>query len=312
MADTYRFDSRTLFVALESTYNDNTALVGADAIRFIEGSATDNFKNVERKYDTEYLSASETLNIKDTTTVSGGIEIYASGTAATEAAWGRLVKACGHAVTIDSTVGAETVTYTPVSVDHDSAVFGFKHGPGYRLCRGARGNLSLDFSIDNFMRANLELTGIYATPVAPPGTSADYSAFRDPVLLTPENWAVMFNGVAVRTKQITMNRGVQLKAANASNNYREVGITGHAPTGTIRVYAPDLATFNPYALRDNNTKVTLLSLVGSAQYERVEFGAPAVAVTAVTEANEDGALVYDMTIRYDPVAGNDNYYLKQY
>lgn len=309
---TYRFTDRYLLLDTEPSYGTDANPVAADAVVFIDGSARDETENLERKLDKQHMSGAERITGRQRTVISGNVEFMPSGQAGVEPALGRLLKACGHAVTIDATPGSETVTYNPVSDNWDSVSCTYKHGPALRRVLGARGSIDMDLSIDAFAAGSVTLTGIYSKPVAPGVLVPDYSAFVQPKAITELNWTTTLGGIAVPIKQITLSRAPEINDHAGSNNYREIAAGDHDPTGTIKIYADTLATIDPYLWRDNKPDLVLSSEIDfGGQYNIFEFGASRVRVLDVQEVNENSRLCWELSVQYLPTdSGADDYFFR--
>ena len=116
------------------------------------------------------------------TTVSFGIEVYARGNDKTGLApdtppkISELLKACGLAETIDSTISQENVTYNPSSADVVAAQSKVYVDGHVRLVTGIRSNMKFSGSVGEIAKFNFDNQGYTAaapTPEVNPAVTLD-------------------------------------------------------------------------------------------------------------------------------------------
>lgn len=207
----------------------------------------------------------------------------------------------------NTTVGA---IYRPISTSFASAtVYFYQAGVLYKMT-GVRGYIDFDQSINNYSKGKVKLTGLLTAPTdgeAPGGI--DFSAFQTPAAIQTETWEVICGGVNVCAKALTLNQNATIGLQECSES-REVAVSDRKPTGTLRVLKDSaLATWDPFALADQQQVVTLISRVTKASGLNVE-----IPIRAQLEypkpADVDGFAGYEINFTAVPSgSGGDEYAL---
>lgn len=305
----FRFDDRFALIGKETAYNDGTVLDPAtNAIVWLNGRGNDSPTVLERNQDRTHSGSRPAVLVDGTTTVQGEAENYVLGevpdSADSAPALDPLWLALGMARTNDLTPTSEKVIYTPVSANHSSAPFWFKHAAVLKKINGVRGTATINLTIDEFLRlTDITMTGLQATPetsaLAEPTFPTD-----DPPVVDTDNWAFTLGGNAYDCYTQTCVLGVtnNLRKGSEAKKVRNVG---HAYTGVIRIYQDDLSAFNPFTHRKNHDRLALTSTVQHENGGVFEILAPAVQITEVNAGEQAGDATWDLTVRYLPVNGND-------
>jgi hypothetical protein len=152
------------------------------------------------------------------------------------------------------------------------------------------------------------MTSIYSAPVAPVATVGTVST------VTPDPWigaTFEINGVAcgdfaVSSFSLALGNTVsQVKGACATDGIVGITVTQAAPVLTVVMTKPPLATFNPFTLRDANTKFPVFTTHGSGAGERIRIGLPNGQITQIQEGEEEGRENYTLTISATKSGGSN-------
>lgn len=266
-------------------------------------------RNLVRKYfgGAEHLIGTRRAIIKFKTEVAG------SGTAGTAPAWGMLLRGCGMAEAITA---AQMVEYTPISDALESLSFSFNRDGVRYVSRGAMGTVKLDLTAYQRPMFEWEFWGFDtgAAEIALP--SADYSAWKRPMVITDANSGDISIGGTYATGAISggtslKSQGMQIDLGNKLSHLKLLGgeaceITDRDVTGKMRV---ELSAADEVAWRTAINANTLTSVgfqIGNTAGARVGvFGATVQRVNPQA-TDYEGRVLIDADLRFLPNAGNDD------
>lgn len=251
------YTDRVALLTMETTYGTAANPVAADAILLMNAEIQPAADKLEREVDKPYFGGDPFVLVGKRITMTADCDILGPAAAAIgEAApLGGLYRVCGHAEVLDA--GTST-SYNPISKDFESATVDFYWaGIRFRML-GVRGSVDFDFSIKNFARGSVTLTGLLTVPQdgeAPAGINWD--SFQVPSAIETETWEVIVDGVNVCAQQLTLAQNADVAVIECSES-REVMITDRKPTGTLRVYKDaTLAIWNPFQIADEQQIIVL-------------------------------------------------------
>lgn len=143
------------------------------------------------------------------------------------------------------------------------------------------------------------LTSLYQSPIAPVSVSGVVSTVE------PQPWigaTFEINGAtcgefSISSFSLSLNNTVaRVQGACAADGVVAIMVTDAAPSVSVTITKPTLATFNPWALRDDGTKFLLYTSHGTATGERIRIGIPRGQIMQITEGEENGVENYTLTI----------------
>lgn len=301
---------RVIFAKLEVTYGTDPVPVAADAILTKNLNLDDPYAGdrVARDLDRPTLGLQEEININPHVTLSFDVEIAGSGTPGTAPKYGRLLKACGFTETPDPDTTPVYVEYAPNSTLADSVTLYLEIDGQRHIIKGARGNV-----VFNFQRGipfmHFTFAGLYTRPAAGEISSPDFTAFQVPVPVTKANTTMTLGAYSGPAASLTCDMGMQVYPRNVIDQ-EEVLLTDRSPTGQIVIDMPDLGDINVFEDFVESHAGTIgtgaLALQhGTAAGNIVEFEAPKVQLSTVSEGDDTGLAIYTLNARYIPDAGDD-------
>lgn len=221
-----------------------------------------------------------------------------------------LMRLSGHSATVDATPAAEKVTYAPVSSGFASGVLeGYARGQKYALT-GVYGDFS--FSIDGagFLVFEFPISGLIGLPTDVGVPAITYLGTTPPKAESIGLSIGAWNPV-VRSVSFTANRRRSPRADVNSPGHKGWSLGGREPQLEITVEEAPLATFDPYAARENGTEYAVDLTVGSVQYNRAKFNAGQCQIVNVTEGEDEETALWTLTLACNPSSpiANDDYEL---
>lgn len=243
---------------LETTYGvDPTPTGAANAIlakdfKFMPMQGND----VARDLEQPYMGTQGTVPTELHAKITFDVELSPSGIAGTAPAWGPLVRACALAETI---VAGTSVTYNPVSDNHESATLYFGLDGTKYVTHGARGNVTLMFEASGIPYLRFEFTGLFTEPSETAMDAPVFTAFKKPQVVTDTNTTFDLDGNALVLRKLSLNVGNSVDPSFLVGE-EIVDITDKDETVEFTVKAVSLDVFNPYAaaLSDDDLPLTLV------------------------------------------------------
>jgi len=267
-----KWNNKILLAKIEATY-------GVDAVPIAEnGVLATNVsfspmegQDVDRELELPYLAAGGTIPADLHGKMSFNVELAPSGTTGVAPAWGPLLRACACAQTI---VVATSVTYNPVTDDHESVSIHFFIGSTRFVLLGTRGTVTMEFSASGIPYLRFELTGLFRKPteVTRPGT--DLTAFRKPQLVNMANTPVFtIGGTALIMRRCMLNLANQVEPRFLVGD-ESILITDRSDVLEATVVAVPLSTLDPYAIALADATVAVELVHGTGAGKIATLGVP--------------------------------------
>lgn len=293
------------------------AVYGTDAAPTLAANAilTRNFKAsplitdpLDRNLDRGSFGSMPTKATNKRQEISYEVELAGSGDAGTAPAWMELLEACGMAppVLVADTSAAQAMA--AANTLQGSLTQYHWLGDQRRKGLGSRGTFTIDFTAGAYAFFGFNFTGM-VPDVAPrdvnvPG-AADISRWIDPVEVNSDNTLLMLDGFAVITRSLQLNAGVGITMRNLIGS-RYVNRGDHAITGRLVVEAPSMAAKDYLAALDNSSIMELDLTHGVDAGNIVELACAHTQITAINETEEDRKLMWEMDLRINIGAGQDD------
>lgn len=254
MVEPIKWKQQLLLAKKEVTYGVDPTLTGANnailaknvELRPMEG------EDVSRDLLQQYLSAQATVPAGLYVVISFDTELAGSGTAGVAPAWGVLALGAGCAEVI---VADASVTYSPVTEDHDSIWFKFWLGGTCHAFCGSRGTGVLTINAQGIPVIRWTFTGLFLDPADVVRVVANFAAYQKPLIAskayTP-NFKV--NDVALTMRSFVLNLGNQVERRLLVPD-EKIMIVDRAEALDVTVEVVPLAAFNPFALAKAQTQV---------------------------------------------------------
>lgn len=296
--------SRRLILAKpEALYGVDPIPTAANAIRLraltmapLDGGT------VDRAFITPYLGAAPKAQVNTQRRLEFEVEATGSGSAGTAPVWGELLKACASAETVNS---GTSVVYTPISEGFGSiALYHHLQGQLAKLL-GARGSFTFSLAAQSLPVFKFAFTGLWSPTSTVPQSSPVYAAQP---LLQPASHAntptFLLHGQAMILKSIEVNMGLQVVYRNLVG-YEGVEITDRSVTATLTCEWPTVADLDVETLAKNGTTGPLQLIHGTTAGTIVQIDAPKVQFLDPKQSEDQGVMMLQCTLLFQPDAGND-------
>lgn len=296
---------RLIRVKKESTYGTDATPVGTDAllVRNLEITPVE-ADVVSRDLIRPYLGNSPQLLANTRVSITFQVELAASGTAGTAPRFGSILQACGMSETI---VATTSVTYAPVSSAFSSASIYLDNDGIRHILTGCRGSFTLTGEVGQIPTIDFTMVGCYNAPTDSAAPSTTYSAQASPLIFKQGNTSAFsffsYSGCLQSVSFDMANETVYRELVGCS---KEVLITNRAPSGTVMIEAPALATKDFFALSQTETTGALTFLHGTTAGNRVTFTASQCDIGNPSYGDQDGVQMLNIPYVAVPSAtGND-------
>lgn len=300
------FENRAILFKAESAYGQDalpTAI--ANALLSFEGSVKLEADKLERKQDLPYFGGDPFVLVGKRATAEFTIEMIGAAAAGTSAPIAPVLLCLGHAETL--TAGVKAV-YNPVSSAFASATIYFYHAGVLFKIRGARGTVEWDISIKDYAKGKCTFTGIITVAdisEATPG-ALTLTAFQVPPAVEMETMFVSVGGVTLNAQKLTLNQNGDVKMFEGSEA-REVAITDRKPSGTLTIFADELANFHPWQIADSLANQAIVLEVDGGPNRKCALDLGAAQLEYASIDNSDGATVWTIPYVAKPKLGGDEY-----
>lgn len=300
---------RTLFAKREVTYGtDPTPTGAADAVllRSIKVSPLMQ-ESVDRTLVRPYYGGFEKLPTKAKLQFDIELEAVGFGTAgpaSPTAGYDALLRICGLSRTVNAGV---SVVYTPTSLTFDSATLYFYQDGTLHKALGCRGNLAINFTLDQIPVYKLTIWGLYGgvTDVALP--AATLTSYQTPEVVNAINTTALnihgFTTAALRSLEVNLNN--QLVHRDLVNTTQEILLTDRLTQGSLQIEATTVAAKDWWTLVRNAT-LGVLSVQHGTAGKRIKLDSPRMQLLAPDFADQDNIVEMPMQLSFVPSsAGND-------
>lgn len=304
-----KWRSKILLARLEATYGTDPGPTGADhAVLATEVQLTPMEGNdVSRDLDLPWMAAQSTIPAELHMRLTFRVEMVPSGTAGTAPAWGPILRACGVAEVIDA---GTSVTYNPVSDNHESLTFHVWIGGTRYVMRGARGTCVMRFTAQGIPYLEFDFLGLFAVPSEETRANPDVSAFLKPDLVTSARTPVFqLQATSFVMRSCALNLGNQVEGRFLVGS-ESILITDRADSLECTVEAVPVSTFNPIALANDQTTVPLTLQHGTVAGRRATLSAPSAQLQRL-QSLENAQNIKEWPLRLSPLpsTGNDQWTL---
>ncbi|MGC9368710.1 MAG: phage tail tube protein [Paracoccaceae bacterium] len=305
-----KWRKKVLLLKPETTYGvDATPTGAANAILArnirlnpMEGS------DVSRDLETPVLGAQPTVPTELHMRIQFDVELAPSGTAGTAPAWGPILRACAVAETISAGV---SVTYNPISDNHESATIYLNIDSTKYAMLGARGTSKIDVNAQGIPYLQFDMTGLFVQPADQAAPTPDLVNFQKPLVATTAHtptFTLAGTDLVLRKAMLDLGNDVQRRFLIGKE---EILITDKAETFEATVEAVDLATFNPFQLAADQTDVAVQLIHGTAAGSIATLDIPTAQMQR-PQGLEGTQNIKEWPLRMVPIpsaAGNDQWTL---
>jgi len=295
--DVQQSNLRALLIAIQAVAGTPIVLSPAtDGMLVLDGDYQFLTDELERKLDKAGHGNDPFVNIKRRAEYKGKIELRGAAVVGAAAPIGRLLRACGFAEVL--TVATSAV-YGLVTSGYEMVTLGGYDSGTLIAGQDARGALSkLDLSIRNFATAEFTLVGLPGAVAVSDAAlpNADLSAFRSPVAIETETFLANIGGVQLDAISLTVDTGASPEIYEGSNS-RFVRLKDlYRPSGTIKVFKEQRATYNPEALALAHTLQNLFfEIAGGGETLRVDIKNAQLGMAK--RADQDGIVAWEIPFK---------------
>jgi hypothetical protein len=296
---------RLIQVKKESTYGTDSTQAGTDAllVRNLEITPIE-ADVVSRDLIRPYFGNSPQLLANTRVSITFQVELAGSGTAGTAPRYGAVLQACGLSETI---VAATSVTYAPVSSSLSSATIYFNNDGIRHILTGCRGTFVLNAEVGQICTIDFTMIGVYNAPTDTALPSVTYSAQASPLIFKQGNTSsFQFFSYAGCLQSVSLDIANETVYRELVGCTKEILITDRAPSGTVMIEAPALATKDYFSIAQTETTGNLTFLHGTTAGNRVTLTAGQCDITNPTYGDQDGVQMLNIPyVAVPTTAGND-------
>lgn len=296
---------RVILVDIETTYGTAATMTAADAVLAMNASISLAADKAQRNIDKPYMGNDPFVLVGKRVELNFEIDLIGAATPGNAAPCGKVLRLCGYEETLDAGVSA---TYSPVLTNADAesgTIDFFWAGVKFRMT-GVRGGMDIEHSAKGFGKGMVRAIGLLTIPTdgeAPSGI--DWSGFQTPPAIEQATWSLTVGAYSAHATSFKVSDNAELPLIETSES-RQVVWVNRKPSGELIAAKNDaLSTWNPWAIADAHTIVTITSTVNGGAGKittvtsRGQLGYPA-------PAEIDGVAAYSIPLDVIPTAaGND-------
>ncbi|NTV10482.1 MAG: hypothetical protein HGA47_06870 [Zoogloea sp.] len=263
-------------------------------------------ETADRNIEMPWMGSAGKVSVGQYVKASFEVALAGSGAAGTAPKFAPLLLACGMSETLTASTSA---AYSLISTAFPAvSMYVNVDGTLHKLI-GSRGTVSPSLAKGGIPVLKFEFEAVYTDAAAQTMPTITRTGWPTEEPVNAANTtAVTINGVALAFSALDISLGNKLTRVNLPGPQIEVAITDRAPSGSVTVLAPALATFDPFALVKSVNVVTLTVTHGTAAGKKAKLDAK-IDVTGCDYDNIDGMAAYKLTYEPTPVSGNDEFAL---
>lgn len=299
-----KWRKRVVLAKVESTYGVDASPVGANAILVRNLTITPMAgETVKRGLIRPTLGSEPEIHVGTHVEVDLEVEFAAAGTAGGIPGWGVLLQGCGFSETV--TAGVDC-TYKPVSSGEKSLTIHF-HIDGQRhVLTGCRGSVKVAVDTKKAPGLAFKFLGLWSDPASVADPTPDFSTFQTPLIVSNATTPTLdIHGYSAVTYALDLDMGVKVIHQDVIN-YAGVDILDRAPSGSLKIQAPPLATKNFFTLAKSETFGPLAFEHGTTGGRIVRIDCPRVQLLKPGYGEQDGVAILNLGLSLLPTdTGND-------
>lgn len=299
-----KWRAKALLVKSEPTYGVDSIPTGA--VNWIEArnvslSPMDTDK-VDRNIVMDTLGNSGSIIVSQWAKLSFDVAFAPSGTLGTAPKWGALIMATGFAETTSAGV---SVTYNLISSNYGSLCAYMYIGDVLHKLLGMRGELKVKQNAKGTPMMTVSYDAVYVTPAdgAMPAVTKTGWAIEEAVN-SKNTSPVSVNAVNLAYSELEWGLGNKLSRVDLPGPQYGIEINDRSPSASIKVLAPALSVFNPFAIAESGITVPISVTHGSVAGKKIKTDLKARIIGVDYDSIED-LTAYKLTLSPVPVVGND-------
>lgn len=195
--------------------------------------------------------------------------------------------------------------YTLVSSGFESGAYWYELDGVRHKGSGVRGTVSAALDAKSIPLLKFDQTALYTAPTDETPLVEDRTGWPYERPINSANTLVCkVNGVDSFYSKFGFTQGNKVQHDDLAGGYEAITIADRNPTAQITILAPLLATFDPFALADASTAITVQVVHGTAPGSTVLIDLK-VRITGVSYEDINGSAGYNLTLSPEAVTGND-------
>lgn len=301
---------KILLALLEDAYGvEETVDAGTDAI-LTRDLAPDLMlgPTEERNTDRGMLGNDMLYHTSPHAGVKFGVEIAGAGAAGTAPGWGALLQACG----MEETITALTdVKYAPLApgADFPSATLKYHMAKNLHGVVGARGTFTMSLQAGQLPMFGFTFQGLRLAPEEETfPTGIVLSAFKDPMPVNDDNTDFTLFSYAAKLYNLQFDVANTVVARVVVGG-KDVIITERKPVATITMEETDISVKDWHGIIAAHSKGALSLTHGVGAGKIVQLGGTSVQLSAPQAGVQDGINTIQVTARFLPTLGADEFLL---
>jgi hypothetical protein len=295
---------KTLLAELETTYGVDPTPAAADAILVSELEIDPlDASYIDRDLIQPFFGHSEQYPDAASVVCRFTTELAGSAALGTPPPWGKLLRACGFAETINA---AASVVYRPITDAIPSITLYYNIDGVLHELNGAFGDVDFQLSSRQLPKMAFEFRGLFRPVVDALSPTADFTAWRKPVPINTINTIDLSilgtTGLVMESANVKMNNRI---AFQSLVGLEEVVLTDRKPEGQLRVRATTMSVRNWFADAQAATSGLFELKHGPAGANRVIVRMPKASLSQPQYSDLDGVQMLQTSLRANPNTGND-------
>ena len=312
-----QFKKRGVAIKIEAIIGTDAAPTPlANGVLLLNGTSGTEIDKVERDIDRPFFGGTPFVAANERSFIEGDFELYppaTPGAAATSSADCEVLL-LPAGMTVVKTLATKTTRYNPISGAIPAATVYWYHAGTLKKAIGARNNLTgLSINVGDRFKGKVRVQGdsTDVTEVALPAITVPSVV---PTAAKSSNTVtnISVDGGAdlqVWAKSLSVDFGNQL-ATKEYTSHKENGITGRAPTFTLRIAKTALADFNPWTVRKNASVFEASLRLSESDNRYSELGIRGQ-IEGINEVDIDGDYGWEISGPCVPSsAGGDELYIE--
>lgn len=302
---------RVLAAKIETTPGTAETITAADGgILVISPKVDVNIEMESRKDILPSLSNLPDIPGKQGATLTFQTELKGAGaaySASVTPAIGKYLRACGFNEVIDTTAGAETVTYDPISDNIPTLTMWLYEDGVVKKIKGAQGTVKISAENGKPVYADFTFTGVWDGITDAAMITPTFETTVPPVLLSAA-FSVDSYAAKISKLDIDMANAIALlDDISSPTGYSVASITGRQPVGSFDPEMTTVVTYDWFGKWLAGGTGAMSASVGATQYNKYAISAPAVQYTKIADADRNGVAINDVTVKLNQSssAGND-------
>ena len=251
-------------------------------------------EEIERELDDGNSGSSEVLLVGHRVSITAPVELAGSGTADVPVAYDPLIQICGRKRTINAGVNVEYSRIIDGS-ELDATIYFYMDGALHK-CLGARAAMKINAKSKSIAKVTFEITAIYGGIVSSPFAKPDLSSFLTPVKVGKAHSSFSLDGTNYKLDEVNFNDNNTVSHEERIG-HEEVEITEFAPDGDLTMEAPDIDTFDPFAIAKNHAKLPIEFVHGSDAGNTIKLSSQSIQLLRPEYADLNSLVGYKIGFR---------------